>query len=159
MAHHDKLRCLARVLVLSCLCAFLSVAGCAGSAVQPPSRARDQALILDAMARSEQGWNSGDLKAHLAMYDPTVTFMTKNGPREGIAPIERSFEDKYFVDGKPKQQLHTGQLQIRFLSRDSALMTGRFVLSGGGLPELSGWFSLVWVRRGGDWKVVHDHSS
>jgi len=38
-------------------------------------------------------------------------------------------------------------------------MTGRFALSGGGLPEQSGWFSLVWLQTPAGWRVVHDHSS
>ncbi|MEZ4640826.1 MAG: hypothetical protein R2856_38695 [Caldilineaceae bacterium] len=37
---------------------------------------------------------------------------------------------------------------MRPLSADSALVTGRFVLSGRDDPERSGWFTLIWVRYG-----------
>jgi ketosteroid isomerase-like protein len=108
---------------------------------------------------SADAWNRGDLRGHLAIYDESVTAMTRNGPRRGIAPMEAAFSKSYFRDGKPRQQLRTEQVAIRSLSRDSALMTGRFVLSGGGEAEQSGWFTLVWLRTASGWKVVHDHSS
>lgn len=65
----------------------------------------------------------------------------------------------YFVDGKPKQRLRTENLRARALSEQSALVTGRFVLSGGTEPEQSGWFTLVWIHTVAGWRVVHDHTS
>ena len=115
--------------------------------------------VFAALQASEEAWNRGDLKGHLAIYDESVTAMTKNGPRPGIAPIEAAFTKAYFRDGKPRQQLRTEQLNVRPLSGDSALMTGRFILSGGGEPEQSGWFTLIWQRTPSGWKVVHDHTS
>ena len=38
-------------------------------------------------------------------------------------------------------------------------VTGRFVLSGGGAAEQSGWFTIVWMRTTEGWRAVHDHSS
>src|SRR5215831_8920627 len=115
--------------------------------------------MLAAMSASAASWNAGDLKGHLAIYDESVTVMTKTGPRPSIAAIEASFSAAYFKDGKPKQTLGFDQVSIRFLSSESALMTGRFGLTGGGLPDQSGWFSLVWVPTAAGWRVVHDHTS
>jgi ketosteroid isomerase-like protein len=131
----------------------LMLAACAALPVD------DRGQMLGALQASEAAWNRGDLKGHLAIYDESVTAMTKNGPRPGIAPIEAAFTQAYFRDGKPRQQLRTEQVSVRPLSADAALMTGRFVLSGGGEPEQSGWFTLVWQRTASGWKVVHDHSS
>ena len=100
-----------------------------------------------------------DLPGHLAIYDPGVTFMTKQGPRPGVEPIEQSFRETYFRDGQPIQQLRFEQLTTRPLGPDGALSTGRFVLSGGGQPDQSGWFTLVWQRSLSGWRAVHDHSS
>ena len=112
-----------------------------------------------ALEASAAAWNEGDLKRHLAIYDESVTVMTKNGPRPTIAAIEASFSAAYFTDGKPKQSLRMEHATVRMLSRDSALMTGRFVLSGGGLAEQAGWFTLVWIRTADGWRVIHDHTS
>jgi len=121
--------------------------------------AGDRDQMLRSMKTSVEAWNRGDLKGHLAMYDESVTMMTKDGPRPTVAAIEASFQAKYFLGDKPKQNLRMEHLVIRSLSRDSALMTGRFVLSGGSDPELSGWYSVIWVRTASGWKVVHDHTS
>lgn len=108
---------------------------------------------------SVEAWNRGDLPGHLALYVDSVSFMTRTGPRPGVAAIEEAFTRTYFRDGKPRQNLRFEQLTIRPLGRDAALETGRFVLSGGGEPEQSGWFTLVWLRTAGGWRAVHDHSS
>lgn len=115
--------------------------------------------MLASLAASAESWNRGDLKGHLAIYDPAVTAMTKNGPRPGVDAIESSFSRTYFKDGKPKQNLRMEQVVIRPLADGSAFMTGRYVLFGSELPEQSGWFTLVWLRTSAGWKVVHDHSS
>lgn len=119
----------------------------------------DQAFMLTALQKSADAWNRGDLKAHLAIYDPSVTVMTKAGPRPGVLAIEQSFSKSYFVNGRPKQMLRMEQVTLRGLSTHSALMTGRFVLSGGVEPEQSGWFTLVWVKTAAGWRAIHDHSS
>ena len=119
----------------------------------------DRNQIQAALNASVNGWNEGSLAKHLSLYDPAVTMMTREGPRPGVAPIEESFRKTYFVGDQPKQNLRMERVAIRALSSDSALMTGRFILEGGGLAEQSGWFTLVWVRTAAGWKVVHDHTS
>ena len=57
------------------------------------------------------------------------------------------------------QQVRFDQTTVRPLGADHALMTGRFTLSGGGQPDRSGWFSLVWKRTPSGWRILHDHSS
>jgi ketosteroid isomerase-like protein len=141
------------------LAGSLLVAGCA---TPPPSSGiseTDRGQIQAALSASVEGWNAGSLAQHLSLYDPSVTAMTREGPRPGVAAIEESFRRTYFVGDRPKQTLRMEKVAVRSLSSDSALMTGRFVLEGGGLPEQSGWFTLVWVRTAAGWKVVHDHTS
>lgn len=147
-------------LFLSCAVALLVACSTPGGAPGGLSHeAKDRFEMLAALDASTNCWNQGNLKCHLAIYDESVTVMTKSGPRPSVGAIEASFSARYFKDGKPKQALAMQHPSIRMLSPDAALMTGRFVLSGGGLPELSGWFSLVWVRTPAGWRVVHDHTS
>jgi uncharacterized protein (TIGR02246 family) len=130
---------------------------------EPPAPAADwaadEAGIRAALQSSADAWNRGDLPGHLAYYVPDVTFMTSNGPRPGVAAIEKAFAEKYFVDGKPRQELRFEQIAVRSLGADSALATGRFVLSGGGEAEQSGWFTTIWSRTPAGWRTIHDHSS
>lgn len=139
----------------------LAGAGCGpggGSRIAPDVGA-DEAEIRAALQSSADAWNRGDLPGHLAYYVPDVTFMTANGPRPGVAAIEKAFAEKYFVDGKPKQELRFEQVEVRLLGTGSALATGRFVLAGGGLAEQSGWFTTIWARTPEGWRTIHDHSS
>jgi len=138
--------------------ALVVMSGCATTPTPVISEA-DRTQIQAALAASVSGWNEGSLAKHLSLYDPGVTVMTRDGPRPGILAIEESFRKTYFDGDKPKQNLRMEHITIRSLSADSALTTGRFILEGGGLPEQSGWFTLVWVRTAAGWKVVHDHTS
>ena len=121
--------------------------------------AADEAQIRQSLAASIDAFNRGDLPGHLAIYDESVQFMTKDGPRPGIAPIEKAFREHYFLDGKAIQQLRFEQLAVRQLNDDAAIATARWALAGGGKPEQSGWFTLVWLRTAAGWRAVHDHSS
>lgn len=139
-------------------------AGTAGCRQAPPPVSDadwtgDETEIRAALQSSADAWNRGDLPGHLAYYVPDVTFMTANGPRPGVAAIEKAFAEKYFVDGKPKQALRFEQIAVRALGGDSALATGRFILSGGGEAEQSGWFTTIWTRTPEGWRTIHDHSS
>jgi ketosteroid isomerase-like protein len=121
--------------------------------------AADEAEIRRQLASSTDAFNRGDLPGHLAIYDAGVTFMTKEGPRPGIAPIEKAFRESYFRDGKAIQQLRFEALAIRALGPDVALATARWTLEGGAQPSQTGWFTLVLQRGSDGWRAVHDHSS
>jgi len=153
--------------VTCCLASFLLCGFLAGAAPilaaepgRPPSPwSADEAAIRALSQASVDAWNRGDLKGHLAIYADEMTFMTRTGPRPGVEPLEKAFAEKYFRDGRPKQTLSFDSQTLRRLGPDAALETGHFVLSGGGEPEQSGWFTLVWVRTPAGWRVLHDHSS
>lgn len=121
--------------------------------------AAHEAKIRGQLEASTAAFNRGDLPGHLAIYDSGITFMTKEGPRPGIEPIEKAFRERYFRDGQPIQQLRFEELAVRPLGPDAALATARWTLSGGDKPEQSGWFTLVLQRASTGWRAVHDHSS
>ncbi|MCR4339716.1 MAG: nuclear transport factor 2 family protein [Gemmatimonadaceae bacterium] len=153
---------LTRKLRAAAAAALMTAAACAPVLQPSPADlstwAADEAAIRAATTASADAWNRGDLNGHLAIYVDSVTFMTRTGPRPGVAAIEQQFSQVYFRDGKPKQTLRFEQVTVRRLDANSALETGRFVLSGGGEAEQSGWFTLVWIRTPAGWRAVHDHS-
>jgi ketosteroid isomerase-like protein len=143
---------------------LLALAGACAPAAPAPAPvpatwAADEAAIAALLRGSSDAWNRADLRGHLGIYVDSVTFMTRDGPRPGIAPIEEAFSRTYWQGGRPLQELRFERVATRPLGEGAALQTGRFVLAGGGLPEQSGWFTLVWVRTPAGWRVVHDHSS
>lgn len=143
------------------LALVLIAAGCAAAPAPAPLalQPQDEAAIQAALQGSANAWNRADLPGHLAIYVDSVTFMTRDGPRPGVAPIEEAFTRTYWRDGRPVQTLTFEQAVVRPLGPDAAMQTGQFILSGGGEETQSGWFTLVWVRTPDGWRVVHDHSS
>jgi uncharacterized protein (TIGR02246 family) len=153
-----------RLPLLSLAAALIAAAGgCAPApaapAPVPAGWAADEARIRASLQESSDAWNRGDLPGHLALYVDSVTFMTRTGPRPGVDAVEEAFSRTYWRDGRPRQALGFSEVVVRPLGPGAALQTGRFVLSGGGEAEQSGWFTLVWVRTPEGWRVVHDHSS
>ena len=115
--------------------------------------------IRAALAASAEGWNRGDLDAHLAPYADTATFMTASGPVRGRSRTRELLERSFWTNGRPRQQLDFSELEVRPLGGSHALVTGRFRLRGGGEAEKTGRFSLVWGRTAEGWQILHDHSS
>ena len=154
----------ARVVAMS-LTVFVTAfaaSGCAGrtrAGPASPLRAPDEAAIrgtLDGMVRA---WNGADLSAHVAPYLDSAAFMTGAGPVRGRERTAASLERSFWRAGRPTRALRFERVEARPLGADHALVTGRFVLGGGGEgAERAGWFTLVWVRTAAGWRILHDHS-
>ena len=121
-------------------------------------RAADRAAIMALQQEIAAAWNRADLAGHVAAYADSAEFMAP-GPVVGRDRIRESLEGSFWRDGRPVQDLRFENTNLRWLGHDHALMTGRFVLFGGGRDERSGWFTLVWERTPEGWRIVHDHSS
>lgn len=139
---------------------FLVLAACARTpAAEAPRAAADlRAELLPIEQATADAWNRADLDAHVAAYADSAVFMAP-GPVAGRERIRASLARGFWRDGRPAQQLRYEALDVRPLGARHALMTGRFVLHGGGRPERSGWFTLVWERTDAGWRIVHDHSA
>ena len=111
-----------------------------------------------ALQATAVAWNGGDIDGFMAPYAADATYMTPAGLL-GVDAMRARYLAKYFTGAKPDQQLRFDQLEVRALGTEHALMTGRFTLAGGGKPEQTGRFSLVWLRSAQGWKILHDHSS
>lgn len=127
-----------------------------GGAQSPP--ASEVASLPAALAATTDRWNAGDLEGFIAPYASQTTFMTPAG-LVGREAMRQRYLARYFTGTRPDQQLRFEQLQVRPLGAEHALLTGRFVLTGGGKAEQSGWFTLVWARTADGWRIIHDHSS
>lgn len=118
-----------------------------------------EAEILATNEASVVAWNRGDLAGHVAMYADSAAFMTGRGPIYGRQTTADALERSFFRDGRPLQQLRFENVTVQMLGDAHAMVVGRFVLSGGGMDERSGWYTTVWERRPEGWRIIHDHSS
>jgi uncharacterized protein (TIGR02246 family) len=119
----------------------------------------DQAAITAVFDTTTAGWNRGELPVYLSAYTESATAMGRNGPERGVNAIGDQMRAGFWKTGRPAQQLHYDHLEIRPLGPDNALVTGQYVLTGGGLPNRTGWFTTIWTRTPAGWRMIHDHSS
>lgn len=143
---------------ITCLLAFFSFAFLSANAQSASGDDPRTKAITIAMDNSATEWNQGHLDAFMDMYDPSATMMMPTGP-VGLESIRGLYEKSYFKGSMPKQNLRYTDMQVRFLGKRYALLTGGFTLYGNGLPERSGRYSLVMAHTKHGWKILHDHSS
>lgn len=140
------------------LCLLVLAAGCAAPASLAPAP-DPVASILPAFEASAAAWNRADIDGHVAMYADSSAFMTGEGPQVGRQRTADLLLRAFFRDGQPVQQLRFESLEVRRLGPTHALATGRFILSGGGMDDRTGWFTTIWAYADGRWQIIHDHSS
>jgi uncharacterized protein (TIGR02246 family) len=104
-------------------------------------------------------WNANDIERHVAPYADSATMMGSRGLIRGRNAIRDLLARNFWQEGKALQQLRFEEVEVRMLGRgDAAVVTGKFILSGGGRADATGRFTTVWELRGGRWQTVHDHS-
>ncbi len=130
-----------------------------GSAAVRAQAPPAEAAIPGLLQASAAAWNAADLDGHVAMYADSARFMTSGGPVAGREHTRALLERYFWRDGRPVQRLHFEHVAVTALGAGHALVTGRFVLTGGGEDEKSGWFTTVWAWNGTRWETIHDHSS
>ena len=146
----DKIFLIAAVLFIGNLGVVLGQAG------SEPKDATDIKTVLNSTA---EGWNANDLSKYLAAYVPEAEEMTANGPKGGVGHIEQTMKSGFWKGGTPEQKLRFESVKVTLLGKKNALVTGRYVLTGGGKPDTTGWFTTVWVKAKQGWRMMHDHSS
>ena len=142
--------------IVSLVCLASSTA-CRPTAVNAGAPAADAAIRarLDSTA---VGWNRGELAMYMMMYEPDASQMGARGVEHGRALIEEGMRKGFWRSGRPAQNLRYEDVEVRPLGEHYALVTGRFVLTGGGRPDRFGTFTTVWTDRTGRWMMIHDHS-
>ncbi|MBL4689307.1 MAG: nuclear transport factor 2 family protein [Nannocystaceae bacterium] len=119
----------------------------------------DAVAIEGVLTQQREAWNVGDIDAFMAAYlaGPELVFTSGAAVRRGHAQALARYRAKY-VDGGTMGQLQFSDLEVTGLSPDAAVVLGRWALT---QTEQAGdgVFTLVFVRRNGGWKILHDHTS
>ncbi|HKN58674.1 MAG TPA: nuclear transport factor 2 family protein [Gemmatimonadaceae bacterium] len=146
---------------VSLLAASLIAIACA-SQMRSPSGfqySTDAAAIKATLDTTAAGWNRGELAVYLSAYADSATAMGRGGLVRGVSGIEGQMRAGFWHTGRPVQLLSYDNLEIRPIGPDQAIVTGRYILTGGGQADRTGWFTTIWVRMARGWRMVHDHSS
>ena len=151
MIYVRRLAAVVTVVVLSACAGHMAIGGFRSSS--------DAAAIKAVFDTTAAGWNRGALPVYLSGYVDSATAMGSTGLVRGVSGIEGQMRAGFWRTGRPLQNLSYDHLEIRPIGPDQAIATGQYVLTGGGRPDRTGWFSTIWVRTARGWRMVHDHSS
>jgi ketosteroid isomerase-like protein len=115
-----------------------------------------EASIRDAMQRQQSAWNRGDIPGFMAAYADSACFITAKERTCGKAVVTERYR-KHYPDAATMGRLAFGQLEVLGAGPDHAWCTGSWHLYRA-RDTLAGGFSLFWVRTGGGWKILRDHT-
>jgi ketosteroid isomerase-like protein len=152
------LRCLPPSRALVVLGLPLALAAChpASSASAQPLQAQIQAMLT----RSAGAWNRGDLDAFVDDYvdSDRTTYVGRSGVVHGRAAIRAVYAPR-FAPGAQHDSLSFEGLEVDSLAPGVIHVLAFYVLSRGDSVVARGPTSLVMLREGSRWRIVHDHSS
>jgi hypothetical protein len=104
-------------------------------------------------------WNNGDIKAFMQPYwqNDSLMFVGKSGLTYGWNKVLDNYVKSYSTPNE------MGILQFKIdrispLGKTHCLVVGRWALKRE-KDEPRGYFSLVWKKIDGEWKIISDHSS
>ncbi|MGE0481469.1 MAG: DUF4440 domain-containing protein [Phycisphaerae bacterium] len=111
------------------------------------------------LAAQTDAWNRGDIPGFMQYYvrGDELTFSSGGRTERGWDATLARYQRRY-----PTRErmgvLRFDELEVRPLASDAALVLGRWHLT---RPpdDAGGTFSLVVVRRAGNWLILHDHTS
>ncbi len=121
----------------------------------PDSRNEIEAM----MHRSATAWSRGDLDAFMRDYLPggRTTYVTSAGLVRGPERIRARYAPR-FAPGGTHDSLSFEAIEVDPLAPDVAHVVAWYVLTRGDSVIARGPTSLVMLRTGDGWKIVHDHS-
>jgi uncharacterized protein (TIGR02246 family) len=123
--------------------------------------ADDAGTIRQVMDQQVEAWNKGDLEAFMRGYQhsPKLRFASNNHVSYGYEAALEGYK-KGFPTREKMGRLAFTDLDIQLLSRDAALVFGRFTNHMKGEKENpTGLFTLIFRKTDAGWRIIHDHSS
>jgi ketosteroid isomerase-like protein len=114
---------------------------------------------LVVLHRQEDAWNRGDIDGFMDGYHRSAdtTFSGSDGTIRGFDAVLERYRKRY-PDRAAMGKVAFSDLHVTPLGDSAALVTGAWKLTRE-RDTLGGVFSLVFLRFGDGWKVVHDHTS
>ena len=139
-------------------CASRGALSAGGAPGDPSELRRDVTVMMDNAAKA---WNRGDLDAFMSDYldSDRTTFVGGDSVLRGPPAVRRRYVEKYFAPGVRRDSLSFEGIEVDPLAPGVAHVVAFYVLARGDSVVARGPTSLVLLRVGGRWRIVHDHSS
>ena len=146
------------ILLIPIMLAFTVFVDTAPARQNEKSNAIPQ-LLTKIMKTQSAAWNKGDIDGFMQAYwkSEKLSFSAGGQTTRGWVATRDRYKKKYATKEK-MGQLTFSDLEITLLSKDAALVLGRWKLVRKA-DAPSGNFSLVFRKLGDEWVIIHDHSS
>ena len=117
--------------------------------------------LIDLEHQQAQAFNRGDIDAVLGYFDPRILGFssTRHERIQGLEAMRKTFE--YYLEGAEKVTYEISEPAVQVYD-DVAIVTFYWVVhlsSSGKTQAVHGRGTHVFIRRNGDWKIVHEHFS
>lgn len=112
--------------------------------------------VIEAQAAA---WNRGDIAGYMDGYarSDDTTFISGDNLTRGWQTVLDRYKKSY--DSREKMgQLAFSELEIKPLTKDTAVVTGRWLLTRA-KDTPHGRFTLIFRKTKTGWRIIHDHTS
>ncbi len=125
----------------------------------PQDFSKESIEIKKVMQAQEIAWNDGDIETFMLGYwkSEKMTFAGAKGITYGWEQTLRNYK-KGYPDVDAMGQLKFTVTEIFPISENAAYLLGKYELFAKD-GNSSGYFTLVWRKINGAWKIVSDHTS
>jgi len=116
--------------------------------------------ILHVLEKQSANWNEGNIEEYMKGYwkSDSLRFIGKSGITYGWnATLERYKKTYPGKDAMGFLKFHV--LSLEFLSPNKAFMIGKWDLERKGDKNVGGYFTLIWEKIRGVWRITIDHTS
>lgn len=121
--------------------------------------AQDKQAIAKVMDGQRQAWNRGDIDAFMQSYwkSDSLAFIGKTGPVYGWKTTLENYR-KHYPDKAAMGTLTFKIIKIDVLDKNNAFVIGGWNLKRAKKP-IGGYYTLLFRKINGQWKIVVDHTS
>ncbi len=122
------------------------------------AKAQDENKVLDLMKAQEKVWNQGDIEGFMASYEQSdsLLFIGSNGITRGWKNTLERYKKSY-PDKSAMGELKFTIVKTEQFAKDCIYVIGKWSLKKE--KPASGYFTLIWRKIDGAWKITSDHSS
>lgn len=119
----------------------------------------DSAAIVNVMNEQIKAWNNGDIDAFMQTYwkNDSLLFVS-NPPTYGWQTTLEHYK-KGYPDTATMGKLSFNLIQLRPLSAEYYFVVGEWHLKRTSVKDIGGYFTLLFRKINGEWKIVVDHTS
>jgi len=132
---------------------------CDGSKLNKNFDSCDEIYYL--MEDQEKSWNSGNIDDFMIPYwkNDSLIFLGKSGVNYGWEKINNNYKNNY------KNTIEMGRLEFnnlicKSLNDTTHIVTGKWsIYRLDSSKNIGGYYTLIWIKKDKDWKIIYDHTS